>query len=169
MTIKLRNNLWDSMIGSRTDISSQNSSRISWAAIMFSSLIICSTWNKGNKINEAIYTLFFPYKATTKAFLIKHAFHICSKNSLSNNGFNEKVSNTRMRAVASWPVSRSLAMSRRICFIWISLLFLSNFIRGIVNLSRVLLFTSKKRERDKNKSWNLQPKKLTMIAFNKKN
>lgn len=50
-----------------------------------------------------------------------------------------KTVSTRIRAVASWPVSRSLAMSRRICFIWISLLFLNNFMRGIVSFSRVLL------------------------------
>ena len=53
----------------------------------------------------------------------------------------QEVTHTRMRAVASCPVSRSLAISRRICLSWISLRFLSSFIRGIVNLSSVLLYT----------------------------
>ena len=42
--IKVTSNLCDSIIGRRTLISSQNSSMISCAAIIFSSLIICSTW-----------------------------------------------------------------------------------------------------------------------------
>lgn len=50
--------------------------------------------------------------------------------------------NTLIRAVASWPVSRSFAMSRRICFIWISLRFLRSFMRGIVSFRSVLLFST---------------------------
>lgn len=52
---------------------------------------------------------------------------------------NKAKKHTLIRAVASWPVSSNFAISRRICFNWISLLFLSNFIRGIDNFKRVLL------------------------------
>lgn len=45
--------LWDSIIGRRTAISSQKSSMISWAAIMFSSLIICSTCTVDHISNSA--------------------------------------------------------------------------------------------------------------------
>lgn len=110
-----------SIIGRRTTISSQNNSRISWAAIIFSSRIICSTW-----IQKQIYLR----QQKVPGFSI-----------LNWSNALQEVTHTRMRAVASCPVSRSLAMSRRICLSWISLRFLSSFIRGIVNLSSVLLYT----------------------------
>lgn len=48
---------------------------------------------------------------------------------------------TLIRAVASWPASSSLAMSRRICRSCSSRLFRSSLIRGIDSFSRVLLLT----------------------------
>lgn len=51
----------------------------------------------------------------------------------------KKIKNTRIRAVCSCPASKSCARSRRICFTWISFLFLISFILDIASFSDVLL------------------------------
>lgn len=109
-------------MGRRTVISSQNNSMISCAAIMFSSLTMCSTWISWSNTKTIIQLL--------HSIIQLH------------NNVNQKCNPTRLtriRAVASWPVSRSLAISLRICLIWSSLLFLNNLILGMLSFSNVLL------------------------------
>lgn len=116
-----------SMTGRRTATSSQKSSRISCAAIMFSSRMMCSTCSSSIQLarlnNSPPNQKPNPAVTPPGALLNPHA----------------RLHRTLIRAVASCPASRSLAMSLRIWRSCSSRRFRSSLIRGIVSFSSVLL------------------------------
>lgn len=116
--------LWFSIIGTRARTNSQNNSNISYAAHVFCSRMICSTYLK-LQINQCILQ-------TGKS---QHR----EKRSRNQQLLTKTRRITLILAIASWPACKNWLISLHICFSWISLLFCSSLIREIARFRHVLL------------------------------